>query len=179
MINVQNLSEEQIVKIVCNEDTGAFRELIHRYQQKLLRYANTIVNDDAKAEDVVQNSFIKAYVNLKGFDTTKSFSSWIYRIVHNEAINCIAGQKPQISTDQIIDVKDDLDIEKDFEKKELLEQLQFCLDQLPLMYRNPLSLFYLEEKSYTEISDILRIPIGTIGTRINRAKKLVRKICQK
>ena len=70
-------------------------------------------------------------------------------------------------------------LEEELIKKELQAHAHHCLRQMPLIYREVLSLYFLEERSYEEISDILRIPIGTVGTRINRAKVLMKKICQK
>ena len=135
------------------------------------------------AEDIVQNSFIKAYRNLYSFNTKKRFSSWIYRIVHNEAINQIKKQKKIISLDDNKFLLETLftneDIQLDFEKKEISENIQKCLNKLPIKYSEPLILFFLEEKSYTEISDILRIPVNTVGTRIKRGKIYLKKICEK
>ena len=77
------------------------------------------------------------------------------------------------------DFKSNDDIEKDFEEKEIKEKVEKCLNKIPLLYSEPLSLCYIDEKSYEEISDILRIPMVTVAIRINRAKKLMKNICQK
>ena len=78
-----------------------------------------------------------------------------------------------------IDFDSGINIEKDYDKEEIKEMIKECLSEMPLIYKEPLSLFYLEEKSYIEVSDILKIPTGTVGTRINRAKLIMKKICQK
>jgi len=70
-------------------------------------------------------------------------------------------------------------LKKSILKNEVRKMVKNCLEEMSLLYREPLSLYYLEEKSYKEISDILRIPIGTVGTRINRAKLIMRQICQR
>jgi len=72
-----------------------------------------------------------------------------------------------------------IDLEDDLIKKELINHTHNCLNKMPILYREPLSLFFLDEKTYEEISDILRIPIGTVGTRISRAKKIMKKLCEK
>ena len=69
--------------------------------------------------------------------------------------------------------------EKTYEKEETSKMMRKCLNELSLKYKEALTLFFLEDKSYEEISDILRIPIGTVGTRINRGKKLLKELCQK
>lgn len=179
MLELSKLTDEQVVEIVRNKDKETYAEIIRRYQKKLLRYAGYITGDEHVGADVVQESFIKAYVNLKGFNVKRKFSSWIYRIVHNEAINSIKKNKKQISLTQEIELDSGVNLEDEIIKKELLRDTQYCLSRMPIIYREPLSLFYLEEKSYEEISDILRIPINTVGTRINRAKGIIKKICQK
>ena len=93
-------------------------------------------------------------------------------------MNLVKKQKKQVSLYEEKDFDSGVDIEDDFIKKELENHTHNCLDKMPVIYKEPLSLYYLEEKSYEEISDILRIPIGTVGTRINRSKALMKKICQ-
>jgi RNA polymerase sigma-70 factor (ECF subfamily) len=178
MKDILKLSDEKIVELIRKKDKELYVHIIKRYHAKLIRYANYLISDEHNAEDVVQESFIKAYINLNVFDTKKIFSSWIYRIVHNEAMNLIKKKKNQVSLYEDNDFDSGIDIEDEFIKKELKNRTHDCLKQMPIMYREPLSLYFLEEKSYEEISDILRIPIGTVGTRINRAKVLMKKICQ-
>lgn len=181
MKKIKNLSDEELVDLIRNQDQEMYRFLVKRYQDKLMRYAFYFVRDENKAADIVQDSFIKAFVNLKGFDTKKKFSSWIYRIVHNEAINFLKKHKKEISLEsnswleQALKSREDL--EGDFDRKEAKKMLFACLEKLGLKYRTVLVLFYLEDKSYEEISDVLRIPIGTVGTRINRGKKMLKLIC--
>ncbi|PIP53503.1 hypothetical protein COX08_00650 [Candidatus Beckwithbacteria bacterium CG23_combo_of_CG06-09_8_20_14_all_34_8] len=178
MINFNSFTDEKLVEYVRTQDQESYRELVKRFQSKLLRYATYLTNDEHRAADVVQESFIKAYVNLNSFDINKSFSTWIYRIVHNEAINIIKKYQKEISRDDKFDIPDDKNMELDFTQKELRNQIKKCLKQLSLAYREPISLMYLEGYDYKQISDILRIPIGTVGTRINRAKKMLAKLCQ-
>jgi len=179
----ESLSDEELVEVVRREDNELYIEVVKRYQEKLLRYAGYLVNDESIAEDVVQESFIKAYKNLFSFDVRKKFSSWIYRIVHNEAINYLRKNKNEVSYEAnkgLVDLMaSNEDVELAVERKELVKKVRECLGFLPLNYREPLSLFFLEEKNYEEISDILRMPIGTVGTRINRGKAVLKKICEK
>ena len=74
---------------------------------------------------------------------------------------------------------EDQNIEEDINRIELKKAITSCLDALPLIYRSPLALFYLADKSYEEIGDILRMPVGTVGTRISRGKRLLAEICRK
>ena len=179
MKTASKLSDEEVVGAVRSKDKELYAEIIRRYQAKLLRYAVYLMGDDQKGADAVQEGLIKAYVNLNGFDVKKKFSSWIYRIVHNEAMNILNKQKKQVPMDERIQFESGIDLEVDFIKKEMNKKTHRCLQEMPLIYKEPLSLMYLEEKSYEEISDILRIPIGTVGTRINRAKGMMKILCQK
>jgi len=179
MTDIEKLTDEELIEKIRSNDHNLYAVIIDRYKNKLLRYAINIVHDDDKASHIVQDSFIKAYINLKGFNTNKSFSSWIYRIVHNESINIIKKYHKEVSILDDFDFGSDENIEEDFEKKEIVIKIEKCLKEIPLLYSEPLSLYYMDDKSYQEISDILRIPMGTVAVRINRAKKIMKKICQK
>lgn len=180
MLEIQELSDEELVEYVRSKDQEHYREIVARYQERLLRYANCLINDAEMAQDVVQQAFIKAFINLHGFNAGKKFSSWIYRIVHNEAINCLKQKKKEVPLDDAIreNVMDSSanDFEEILEKKEMKKLLADFLKELSIKYRAPLTLLYFENKSYEEISDILRIPVSTVGTRINRGKKQLKEL---
>lgn len=170
------------MEYICKKDKEAYSQVVERYEKKLLRYASFLIKNETTAAEVVQDSFIKAYINLKSFDTKKKFSSWIYRIVHNEAINKIKRKKRLISIESVgvhksLSIEDD-NIEK-LNKKEIKKLIQEGLDKLDAKYSEVLILYFLEDKSYEEISDILRLPIGTVGTRVARGKKILGKIVLK
>lgn len=171
-------TDEEIVELVRKGNKELYAHIIHRYQTRLVRYAQNLVGDSDRASDAVQESFVKAYINLNGFDTRKKFSSWIYRIVHNEVINIVDKYGKNLRLDPDIDFDGGINIEDSYIKEELVLHAHECLKQMKLIYREALSLYYLEDKSYDEISDILRLPMGTVATRINRAKAIMREICQ-
>ncbi len=173
------LTDEEMVEKVRTNDRDLYAVIIDRYKSKLLRYATNLVRDEDKASHVVQDSLVKAYINLNGFNTKKKFSSWVYRIVHNEAMNVLKKYQKEVPILDDFDFESEEDITKDFEQKETILYVEKCLNLMPLIYSEPLTLYYLDEKSYEEISDILRIPMGTVATRMSRAKKLMKHICQK
>lgn len=179
MDSYEKFTDEEIIRKIRSENRELYAIIIKRYQNKLLRYSKNLIKNEFKAIDIVQDSFIKAFINLKGFDLKKKFSSWIYRIVHNETLNAIKKDQKEINLPEDFDVSNDENIQDNFEQKEIVSKVEKCLEKIPILYSEPLSLFYIEEKSYEEISDILRIPMGTVATRINRAKKLMKNICQK
>ncbi len=179
MADYKNLTDEQLVELVRSKDKELYAEIIRRYKDRLLRYAQYLLLDKEQATDVVQESFVKAYINLHGFNTKRKFSSWIYRIVHNEAVNLLKKEKKWIRMDEKFDFKSEEDAQDNLVKKELKENLQACLKNIPIIYKEPLVLYYLEEKSYNQISEILRISEKTVATRLRRAKSLLKKICQR
>lgn len=175
----QDVSDEQLVGFVCSGELDRYELIIRRYQQKLLRYALYLTNDEQLAADIVQEAFIKAYVNLNSFNQHLTFSSWMYRIVHNQAMNAVHKNRQHVSIDEVMHLESNDNLEDEYIRQELSAHLHHCIEQMPILYKAPLTLYFLEEKTYVEISDILRIPIGTVGTRINRAKSMMRKVCQK
>ena len=177
MSDTTTLTDEALVDYIRTTDKEQYAVIIKRYQAKLLRYVGFIFGDNHQAADVVQDTFIKAYVNLNSFDVTKKFSSWLYRIAHNQAVNQFRRQ-PHQNLEDHMDLDSGVAIEDDLIRQELAKHAHRCLDRISLIYKEPLSLFYLQDKSYEEISDILRLPIGTVGTRINRAKIIMRHLCQ-
>ncbi|MFA6520663.1 MAG: RNA polymerase sigma factor [Candidatus Paceibacterota bacterium] len=175
----KELTDEEIVLKVRTSNKDLYSIIIERYQKKLVRYVNNLIKNEDRAIDVVQESFIKAFVNLNSFNIEKKFSSWMYRIAHNQAMNLAKKYKKEIPLPEDWDFESEDDIEKEYEEKESKEKVERCLKNIPLIYSEPLSLYYVDEKSYEDISDILRIPMGTVAIRISRAKKIMKNICQK
>lgn len=175
----KNQTDEELVIKIRSKDKEVYAEIVERYQGKLFRYVFYLTGERQKTVDIVQQTFIKAYVNLNGFDTKKKFSAWIYRIAHNETINFFKKTKKEVSLKEEMNLFSKNDIEKTVEDKEIKKHIEGCLKQIPVIYSEPLILYFFDEKSYEEISDILKIPMGTVATRINRAKVIMKKICEK
>lgn len=169
-------TDENITVEVQNGNTHAFGVLVERYEAKLLRYAKRFLFDYEDAEDLVQEVFIKAYRNIQGFDASRSFNAWIYRIAHNEFINAIKkrGREPLSFFDfdtllpQPVDPKQ---ADHDVKESDLKEMLNECLNRLDPKYREPLILYYLEEMDYQEIAEIMQIPTATVGVRLRRGRQ--------
>ena len=164
-----------------------FSCLFERYEAKLLRYVKRMAFvTDEEAEDILQDSFIKVWKNLHAFDQGMKLSSWIYRIVHNQAVSSLR-EKKSFGKDQKTEWNETLfaSIPEDTlagAELEIENQENFTheiLAQMPLPYKEVLVLKFLENMSYDEISDVLKIPEGTVATRINRAKKAFKKLSAK
>jgi RNA polymerase sigma-70 factor (ECF subfamily) len=179
-MDLKSLSDEEIAVLVRTKNQEIYRELVERYQDKIIRYSAYIVGNKEHARDIAQEAFLKAFMNLWGFNQNLKFSSWLYRIAHNEAINYIKKHKKEFPTDPEtmgkMDIESEEDLFRNMEKKESSELIESCLPKIPIKYREPIALYYLDEKSYEEISDVLRIPLSTVGVRIMRGKKILKLI---
>ncbi len=174
-------SDEAIIEAVRNNQPELYGEIIRRYQEKLTRYIRRFSANEANQEDILQEVFIKAYRNLQDFDTSRSFSSWIYRITHNEAINHLKKtQRESLVIDEweweVADERLELGVHLD--KAQAAKDMQRALLKLKEKYREPLILYFFEDKSYEEISDILRLPRNTVGTLIARGKAQLKTILE-
>lgn len=177
---VKELADGDLIKVIIKKNPEAYREIVKRYQKKLFIYLFHLTGNKDEAEDILQNVFLKTYNSLGKFDARKKFSSWIYRIAHNEAVNYLKkkGKKKFVSWEDILGSGDKIEFsakEKsplDFWiEKELKMEVKGALDKLPNEYREVLILRYFLDKTYEEMSEILKKPVNTVGTLINRAKK--------
>jgi len=178
-------TDEAVVLLVQKGNRDAFNALMERYEAKLLRYAKKFLfYDPDSAEDVIQDVFIKVYTNIHSFDASRKFSSWLYRIAHNELINAIKkkGREhvsffdpdtlfPHLPSHETAD--------KEIRHNELTAALDMALTKLDVKYREPLILYYFEDMDYKQIADILRIPVATVGVRLRRAKQAMQKLLNK
>ncbi len=180
MENSEGKTDEELVSLVQKKRTDAFELLVNRYEGKLLRYGRRFLFNYDNIEDAVQNVFIKAYINIQSFDVTKKFSPWIYRIAHNHFINIIKKSKKEpflfFDADVIFSFAGKDNILKEVERKEEKQEIEKNLNKLKIKYREPIILYYFEDKNYQEISDILKIPISTVGIRLKRGLGQIRKL---
>jgi len=175
--------DTELVKLSL-KNSDYFLCIVRKYETPLMRYIRRITNVSLEdAEDLLQETFIKVYTNLNGFDTSLKFSSWIYRIAHNEVISNFRKLKvrpekinSEINGNVLKKIESDLNIEKEIDQKILKEKLNQIINQLDIKYKEVIILKYLENKSYEEISDIIKKPTNTVGTLINRAKKQLNNI---
>ncbi len=187
--NQPPLSDLDLVKKTL-ENRENFQYIMERYEPKLLRYLIYFTGQSREAsEDILQEAFLKVYRNLNGFRQNLSFSSWVYRIVHNEAINYLKKNKQKqkvVSLDaedeQSFSLMNILASEEnimlDLKAKETSAKVREILKEIRDDYREVLVLKYLEDYSYDEISDILKKPLGTIGVLISRAKSNFKEIAK-
>ena len=173
---------EQVLK----GDQSAFSDIVNLYQHKLYQICYRMLGNKQEAEDIAQEAFIRAYVNLHSFDQKRKFSTWLYRIATNLCIDRIRKKKPDYYLDAEVAGTDGLDMysqlaadealpEEQLEKMELQERIQYEISRLPEKYRSVIVLKYIEELSLQEIGEILDMQTGTVKTRIHRGREALRK----
>lgn len=186
MTDILKKTDEELVVLLIASDYGAMSVLIDRYQNPLSRYLRRIgVHKEEDIQDLLQDIFIKIYKNINSFNKDLSFSSWIYRISHNEAISFFRHNKARPEGNMVDDseellfkIEDEsIDLAQEIDQSINAEFLQKAMLGLEQKYRDVLVLRYFEDRDYENISDILQIPKGSVATLIHRAKgKLKEKL---
>ena len=181
MAELSKINDEELARKVQKGDKQSFNLLVSRYSEKIFRYAKRFLYNPEDAEDATQDVFLKTYENIQSFNTNKRFSPWIYRVAHNTFINIIRKKKREkiefIDLDTVLPhFVSHNTLEKDISDKFDLKLLENDIKKLSVKYREIIVLYYFEEKNYAEISDILNIPVSTVGVRLKRAKEKLTNI---
>lgn len=181
-------ADNALISAYLSGNESAFEALVHRYEDRLVNYLNNILHDYDLSVDLAQETFIRVFRNASHYKGKYKFSTWIYRIATNLAIdemrrrerkgrfffyNVISLFHKDKETFQFPDLKESP--ESALGNKERLQLLQTAIDSLPQKYRLAFILKEAQELSYQETSDILKISLGTAKSRNHRAKLLLRK----
>lgn len=185
-MNDQQASDQQLVLRVQKGDRRAFDLLVLKYQQRILSLVGRFISDHAEAQDVAQEAFIKAYRALPSFRGDSAFYTWLYRIAVNTAKNNLLSRGRKTPT-QDIDIEDaaffseesmmkDVDTPDRLLQRDQLQEVVFqAIEDLPPELRRAVTLRELEGLSYEEIADVMECPIGTVRSRIFRAREAIDK----
>jgi len=181
-IRAQEPTDEQLVRQALT-DRDAFGMLVERYERPLTSYATRLIGRQ-EAEDVIQQAFLQAYRNLAGFDPHLTFSAWMYRIVHNTAVNMARKRHGTVPTELKLDgetveiLTGNTDVPAEALQQELEGAVGKALGQLDQRSRDILLLSVVEGKSYSEIADILMVAVNSVGPTASRAKGKLRKLLE-
>lgn len=169
--------EHTIIDEVLDGNTDEYRYLVERYHRGLLQHLFYLTRDEQTAEDIAQESFIRAYQKLAQYNKTYAFSTWLYKIADNIAYRQLRQLKPASDIDEISEIVPDNKPPLDDQTDKLLasEAVQKAIDTLPLDYRQVVILYYWDGCTYEQIAEITERPIGTIRTWLFRAKEHLRK----
>jgi RNA polymerase sigma-70 factor (ECF subfamily) len=180
----QDDSDQQLVRRVQDGDQTAFNLLVLKYQHRVLKLVSRFVNDAAEAEDVAQEAFLKAYRALPSFRGDSAFYTWLYRIAINTAKNTLVSNRRR-PVDFNLDLQDPEQYERHARLKEgdtpegvlLTEEIrrtvEQAMEQLPEDLRTAIVLRELEGLSYEEIAEAMDCPVGTVRSRIFRAREAI------
>ncbi len=175
-----------LVKRAKDGDGKAYDELILLYKDAVYGIIFRMVRNKQEAEDLTQEAFIKAYNSINSFNEEYAFSTWLFKIATNNCIDFFRKRKLKTqSMDQTIRYKDDTikqeyaDPEESSDRglltSEKSQLIRDAIDQLPEKYRTAIVMRHTEEKSYEEIAQILKLPLGTVKARIFRAREMLKK----
>lgn len=178
--NVKKQDLEEIDQTLAGDD-AAFERLVIRYQERLFNTIAQMVGCKTEAEDVVQDAFVQAYVKLSTFRRDSAFYTWLYRIAMNVAISRRRRKRPTLSVEQHQESSGEEPLDGNeapterLERDELRTQVHEALGRLNEQYRAILVLREMEGFCYEEISEILELPIGTVRSRLHRARSQLKE----
>jgi RNA polymerase sigma-70 factor (ECF subfamily) len=182
-------SDEQLVKKCLQGDSQAFEELAIKYQNKIYALSYRYMGNEEDAYDMAQEAFIKAYRSLRSFKGDSSFGTWMYRIATNVCLDELRRRKRRIiplSLDEPLATRDGDEVEKEiadtsptadiiYEQKELSQYIQQVLDEMKPDHKSTIILRDIMDLTYDEIAQVLNCSIGTVKSRLSRAREALRK----
>lgn len=189
-LDYQQLTDQEVVALARKGRESAYRELIDRYQRPILSLIYRLVRDRELAEDLAQDAFIKVFNALDRYNPERKFSSWIFKIAHNTAIDQLrkkeldtlsidgsphATSAEAVEASAIVPVSSDEDPEQYTSSREIGAQIEAAIGTLRPEYRTVIVLWHVEGRPYDEIAEIMDLPLGTVKTYIHRARNELRK----
>ena len=177
------LGDAQLVQLALQRDGAAFRTIMQRHNRRLYRMARSVVLNDSEAEDVVQEAYVHALINLGQFRGDSSLATWLSRIVLNEALGRLRRRRPTVDLgtienqppSQIISFPTaQLDPERTMAQREIQSLVEQAIDDLPAAFRIVLMARIVEEMSIEETAELFGLRTETVKTRLHRARALLR-----
>jgi len=183
--NIQKLTDGELIEKAIGGREDGFEELVRRYQRPITAYVYRMLNNYDASLDVTQEVFIKVYNSLHRYSSEYKFSTWLYRIAHNAAIDYM--RKNSVSQQSLETENADgtfqLQIEsprptpeQEREQSEWRKEIESVVSCLPAVYRELILLRHAQDLSYDEIAEITNLPLGTVKNRLFRAREMMREI---
>ncbi len=179
------LTDEELIKKFQNGDIGAYTEIVNRYKDRLYNFIYRYLYDSDRAEDILQDTFIKLYTHKNSYRQIAKFSTWLYTIAGNLAKTELRKLKrrktysiSEVSRNEkeFIIKSPNTDTENDANSINIEKSIQKALNQLPQDFKTIIILRDIQELSYEDISCIVNVPIGTVKSRINRGRLKLQKL---
>jgi RNA polymerase sigma-70 factor (ECF subfamily) len=183
--NIRGLTDGELIVSTIAGRSEPFEELVRRYQRPITGYVFRIVGEYEASLDVTQEVFIKVYNSLSRYSSEYKFSTWLYRIAHNAAIdhirrNSVTGQSLETEasdgTYQLQLESPGPSPEQDRERSEWRVEINSVVKCLPTAYRDLITLRHGQDLSYDEIAEVTGLPLGTVKNRLFRARDMMRQI---
>jgi RNA polymerase sigma factor (sigma-70 family) len=180
---MRELTDNEIIESVRKGNQTDFEILVDRYKNRAFSLLCGMLKDTMEAEEVLQDAFLKAYYGLKNFKQEAKFSTWFYRIVYNTALTRLSAKKRKIEK-EMTSIDDELNISDDTyreqsEKKELGKLIGELIEKLPANYASVITMFYLEEMSCEEISEVTNRSVSNVKVLLHRSRNALRDIVLK
>lgn len=178
------LEDRALVELALQRDQGAFTLLLEKYRSSLMAHILKYVPVVEDAEDICQRSFEKAFMNIDRYNSQYAFSTWLYNIAQNEAIDHLRRSRAAINSVPISEEFDVLEVqtattpEEEFIIDQAVRELIAGIQNLPESYRQVAELRFIKDYAYEDIARTLGLPLGTVKTRISRARRILEKLVE-
>lgn len=178
----ESISDAELIKRFKNGDEQAFSEIVLRYQNRLIRAATMIIGDENEAMDIAQDTFVKAYFNLKSFREDSALYTWLYRILYNQSISLLRKKKV-VSFISLQSDNEDMDVPskdpepfEEYERKDIMTAVKNALKKLPMKQRTVFMMKQFDGLKHFEIADIMGITEGAVKASYFHAIKKLREL---
>ena len=180
---MKNISDQELIDSIKNGNHSDYSVLVDRYKNKAFSMLKRMLRNEFDAEEVLQDSFLKAFRSLETFKGEAKFSTWFYRIVYNSALTKLSSKRRKIEQ-EMSSVEDHLELESNFnsidaEKKNISELVNEMINLLPKKYSTIITLFYLNELTCEEIAETMNITLSNVKVLLHRARNAMRDVIEK
>ena len=177
---MKDLSDLEIIESIKNGNNSDYSLLIDKYKNKAFSMLVRMLKNEMDAEEVLQDSFLRAYNGLRNFKNEAKFSTWFYRIVYNTALTRLSGKVRKMenettSIDDMLELKSDYDYNNS-EKADLNRFISEIIKELPPKYASVINLFYLEGMSCEEISEVMVITVASVKVILHRSRNALKDL---
>ena len=185
MQNVGELSDAELISTAISGREASFEEIVRRYQRPIVSYIYRMLGNQDSALDVSQEVFIKVYNSLSKYSSEYKFSTWLYKIAHNAAIDFIRRNSHHTQSLEMENEDGTFELqieskrptpEQERERTEWRTEIEGVVNRLPAGYRELILLRHSQDMSYDEIAEITNLPLGTVKNRLFRAREMMREM---
>jgi RNA polymerase sigma factor (sigma-70 family) len=180
---MRNISDQEIIDSVRKGNDSDYSIIVNRYKNKAFSMLKRMLKNEFDAEEVLQDCFLKAYNSLNAFKGEAKFSTWFYRIVYNTALTRLSSQKRKTET-EMTSVEDHFNLESEYradeiEKEDVNQLIHNTISKLPERYSAIITMFYLNEMTIDEISEVMGITISNVKVMLHRSRNSLRDLILK